>query len=527
MHVALRRPRTDFVAAVPVFLATVVALASAVRARAKENPAVDCYADWQAGIPTANVRGTFVCEDGSPDCDLDGLQDGKCTLGINLCVLQPRTGCSPTPLSSFTLAGKARKLLAVGNVRKATVVRPLQPPTDLTTAACGTSAILEVPLRTLRKGLKPSEVLQLKVIARASGVARKLTKDVDLLKVQCMPGVPVCPANPDGGPSEVSLTVPQQCTDLDNGWTGVTMNFPVVYGSTLHLCLTHCNGSSDTLCDAAGPTGAGTINGPTFGAPLPLLAAGVPVCVINNYTADITGTADLASGEINGPVNLLSDVYFTQASQVCPRCTAQALGGAGTCDTGPRAGQACRTEGIVTVADAIGNKLYTPSSQCPPFGSPSGRLTIPLPLTTGRSTLQGPKPCTQNEAQGVPVKDDACPAGGTCTEVCKGAACASTQTCGGQTVCIDRKGGISQLCCSTDTTVPCQPTGSGAGAIVRKGVAAVPQPAPPSTAYPKTASGVLVATFCEPPTDSNVINSTTGLPGPGALILPADETWTK
>src|SRR5215813_3074503 len=114
MHVALRRPRTGVVAAFPVFMATVLALVSAVRAKAKENSAVDCYADWQAGIPTANVTGTFVCEDGSPDCDLDGLQDGKCTLGINLCSLQPRSDCTPTPLSSLTLAGKAKKLLAVG-----------------------------------------------------------------------------------------------------------------------------------------------------------------------------------------------------------------------------------------------------------------------------------------------------------------------------------------------------------------------------------------------------------------------------
>src|SRR5262249_48100485 len=161
------------------------------------------------------------------------------------------------------------------------------------------------------------------------------------------------------------------------------------------------------------------------------------------------------------------------------------LGAAGTCDSGPLVGQACRTEGIVTVPDAIGNKLYTLSSQCLPFGSPSGRLTISLPLTTGTSTLQGPKPCTQNEAQGGTVKGDACAGGGTCTEVCKegSGVCASTQTCGGQSVCIDRKGGISQLCCSTDRTVPCQPTGSGAGAIVRTGVAAVPQPALPDTTY--------------------------------------------
>ena len=38
--------------------------------------------------------------------------------------------------------------------------------------------------------------------------------------------------------------------------------------------------------------------------------------------------------------------------------------------------------------------------------------------------------------------------------------------------------------------------------------------------------GVFAATFCIAHTDSSVINTTTGLPGPGALSLPAVATLT-
>jgi hypothetical protein len=74
--------------------------------------------------------------------------------------------------------------------------------------------------------------------------------------------------------------------------------------------------------------------------------------------------------------------------------------------------------------------------------------------------------------------------------------------------CIDAKGGIAQLCCSNQTSTPCFPT-KGGGSITRVGT-------------PATPGGTLVAaaTFCIGSTDSTLINVTTGLPGPGALLLP-------
>jgi hypothetical protein len=84
-----------------------------------------------------------------------------------------------------------------------------------------------------------------------------------------------------------------------------------------------------------------------------------------------------------------------------------------------------------------------------------------------------------------------------------GAACAATDAGNG----IDAKGGISQVCCSNATSTPCFPTKTGS--ITRTG-------------RPGTNGQTLVsaATFCIPRTGSTLINIT-GLPGPGALLLPA------
>src|SRR5207245_368271 len=139
-------------------------------------------------------------------------------------------------------------------------------------------------------------------------------------------------------------------------------------------------------------------------------------------------------------------------------------GWTGTCQTGGLAGQSCRTEGVTTVQAAFGNKRFTLSSDCVPAGAPAGTLTLTLPTTTGTSTLAGPKPCGASE-------NDNCGAG-TCTARCTGPACASTRADG---QCIDTKGGVSQVCCSSDTTRPCFPTANG-GQIVRTGQAAPPTP---------------------------------------------------
>jgi hypothetical protein len=90
--------------------------------------------------------------------------------------------------------------------------------------------------------------------------------------------------------------------------------------------------------------------------------------------------------------------------------------------------------------------------------------------------------------------------------------------------CVDSKGGISQVCCAASTTTPCFPTAAG-GSIQRTGKADPPAPVWPDPTYPKNSSGGLfVATFCEPATGVGTVDVTTGLPGPGAMILPVAAT---
>src|SRR4029077_18378267 len=113
-------------------------------------------------------------------------------------------------------------------------------------------------------------------------------------KLVCTPPTTTTTTRSGGGGQTLTLTVPPTGSDLDNGWTGISHNFPIINGSSLHYQLT-C--PDQVNCTGTGATGAGTPNGPTFGAPLPLLAANTPVCVVNRFQdAMLTGTFNLLAG---------------------------------------------------------------------------------------------------------------------------------------------------------------------------------------------------------------------------------------
>ena len=118
------------------------------------------------------------------------------------------------------------------------------------------------------------------------------------------------------------------------------------------------------------------------------------------------------------------------------------------------------------------------------------------------------------------MQDDQC-GGSACNATCTGEAC-KTKTSDNK--CIDAKGGLSQVCCVGDTTKACFPTNTAnpanAGKIDRTGVPMPVSPAWNDPTFPKTSTGTVVSLFCIPATTSNTVNTTSGLPGPGALILP-------
>src|SRR6516162_1203251 len=171
------------------------------------------------------------------------------------------------------------------------------------------------------------------------------------------PPSPECTRTPSSLPTELTLTVPLfdpnnpslgNGSDLDNGVSGVSQNFPILGGTSLKYCLNGCDGTGVTTCTGTGTTGDNSLNGPTFGAPLPLIAANIPVCVVNRFQeSTITNTFDLATGQSTGDVKLFSDVYITgSAQEVCPRCLVSGgngtIGSQGTCSSSARnAGASC------------------------------------------------------------------------------------------------------------------------------------------------------------------------------------------
>src|SRR5262249_31664812 len=149
------------------------------------------------------------------------------------------------------------------------------------------------------------------------------------------------------------------------------------------------------------------------------------------------------------------------------------LGSTGTCSsTSTNSGATCTVDGKVNVA---GQGLYLLSSACPPLGDTAPTtFDVELLLSTAQAPpLVGPMPCP--DSAGPQTSDDNC-GGSACNARCTGAACASTDAAGN---CIDAKGGISQLCCASNTALPCFPTSvaskaAGLGSIIRTGKPVVP-----------------------------------------------------
>lgn len=463
----------------------------------------DCY----VGLDV-EVDGNPIIKQ-TPKAVIAGACNGSCTFRVRACVglSEPAPKCTPTALSSFTQDPDLP-----------------DPPTLGPENACGDEQVITVPLN------RKKTVQKIKL--QGDATAAKPKRDKDRIKLICKrnkdeagtcgPGNEGCPTtcdNTDGGPDRMILTIADNGTDLDNGWTGNSFNFPLVQNGKVDACLSECNSTTDTECTVCGKIGPGTGSGVQFGAPLPLFANNVPVCVVSRWREDIKGTVDEATGATSIDIKLFSDVYLTDANSVCPQCKN------GRCNSGQRANQNCTVEATIPVfVSPQRTDTYELSSECAP-SSPTATLNIDfVPLTSGQAdSLVGPVPCPRPAGTpiGVPAKSDDCPGNGTCDSQCTGLACVAMvpdPTNPGSMVCQDSKGGLSQLCCSTQTNRPCHPLKNG-GTLTRTGSVTAPQPALPDPTYPKTNAGVLAATFCIAATGTNTIDSVTGLPGPGAILL--------
>jgi hypothetical protein len=509
-RVIMNQGRLALAAAFGLLLA-VARVSPAVRIPGGGPAKTECYAEFEVENGALAGKTTIDCTDGAA-CDADSACDGRCIFRVAVCLNQTDiSACRPAPPTC--------------------VVRPpgvIEPPCSAS-SACEPFAGLAVSLK--KGGKKPGEAKIRLIATSASG---KPKTDKDRLTLRCLPNPdpsccalpPTCPANPAGGPDEIDFVVASQGADLDVGWTGVDHNFPfpLVPNAALKACVKTCGPGGTPPCELEAPTGLGLPNGEAFGPPLPLAAANIPVCIVQRWNGDPTGTIDPLTGDTTLQVNLTSNVHLTSLGKVCPRCTD------GQCDSGANAGRACTVEATVTVAQAVGDKVYNLSSKCPPDpASLAAPLDIRLPLTSGTASLAGPKPCAAKpgEPTGVPVQDDNCGGGGCGSNNCTGNACVSmtSDPATGALVCVDVKGGLSQNCCNSDTTKPCFPT-AGGGQIVRMGKPWPPAPPFPDQAYPKTGNAVLAAVFCSPAMGTHSIDATNG-PGPGALILSVTHSWLR
>jgi hypothetical protein len=330
-----------------------------------------------------------------------------------------------------------------------------------------------------------------------------------------------CPPNSAGGPNLLALTL-QAGSDLDVGWTGASHNHGVVIGAQAFACLDDCDTSSDPTCTGTIPFGAGTINGTTFGPPMPLLTADtIGTCIVSRWTSDIgvgpsvVRSANLQTGEIDMRVTLKWEVFLTgNKERPCPICSgAPTVGASGTCEGGPDNGKPCVTEGL-------SERFGPTSSDCQPIAADSvGILDLELdPLTSGQAASVGRFPCTGGfcpRADQARVNNCVQPA------TCDASQCPSDDVASGiqpgvdQTCCVG--GGNTIGCFPADGETPSDPL------IVRNGEAAVGQPPWPGLTYPKIARGGKVASvFLIDATQAQTINTSTGLPGPGALEFVAD-----
>jgi len=475
------------------------------------NGKADCYAGLDVTADGPILKQT-------PASITAGACNKQCVFTVKSCVgLSAPTKCTATALSSLTSTP------AIPN-----------PATLGPDNACGAEQQITVAL----KGPKQTKPGKSKIKLVALAAAAKPKKDTDVIKLICKnnndqtcggPPPPTCPTtcagyNTTGGPNELSLNIAKTGTDLDNGWKGNSHNFPLVPNGALDLCLKNCDGATDTICDACGAIGVGTKNTDVFGAPLPLLTQGTAVCVVSRWHDPIKGTVDEATGDTSLTVHLDSEVYLTDQSAICPQCKG------GHCDGGRAVGAACTVDATLPVFISTNRTdQYQLSAQCQP-SAPVATLQINFdPLTSGRSgALNGPTPCPASPGQITPKADD-CPGGGCAEGNCTGLACvtmADDPTNPGHQICIDSKGGLSQACCVNKTSQPCFVRDAN-GDLTRTGKANPPVPPLPDATYPKAASGVLASTFCIPATGKSTIDSVTGLPGPGTILINGAGQWLK
>ncbi len=203
-----------------------------------------------------------------------------------------------------------------------------------------------------------------------------------------------------------------------------------------------CTNNTRTICDKPFAADATNCGGATcdcyFGAPFPLSAGGTPACVVNRFSQDLAGTAnvDLGSGRITA--KLRTRVYLGVTTvDPCPHCDGDATPGdgfrGGTCVGGDSSGLACDAGGVsksfpIPYGPYHGALDGYYSLDCLPSSGKNvsgAGLAITLTQSTGTASLASGVDC-----DGSGVGTDMCPC-----RVCSGTSANTQVPCAGDGDC--------------------------------------------------------------------------------------------
>ena len=295
---------------------------------------------------------------------------------------------------------------------------------------------------------------------------------------------------------------------VDLGWTGIAHAQAWPADQVLAFPVT-CP-EEDAPCAVAG--GAA---GDPFGAPIPLAAGGIPACIVNRLRAPLGGSLERATGCAAIELRLTARVHLAESvARPCPVCAGDGAPNdgrrEGRCEGGAHAGAACDAQGRSAAFGAT-------SHDCPPRGDGIGDLPIDLtPLGTGTARLAGGPACAATRPGG------ACPCAGQMHRTaCVSGTCPDGERCDGGPVDGVCEGQPFRECRLEAAAADCETRHPGAGRCIAR-----PRPCFAATiAATGTCSPTRptwVATFCAGATRATALNASTGLPGPGRLVLPVE-----
>jgi hypothetical protein len=305
--------------------------------------------------------------------------------------------------------------------------------------------------------------------------------------------------------------------EVDSGWTGIAHDLRILEGAGFVSELTACGAAGDARCELFART-AGT----PFGAPSPIDAGGIPVCVVIDYASDVVGHVDLATGALTESARVAIAVHADGLPDApCPACEPHqgepALGAAGVCAAGANAGGACVVGGLAD--PAYGHQRGT-SSDCPPASAPVGRFLTNGTATTGTVELAAVLPCAHGGGACWCADQDRANAchDGVCTATPEGGVCAAGPVDGRCRLevlrhCIDDLDCPAAGDACEDHPRRCFPD------VIH--LAGTLDPPVDAVAHP-----TLVGAFCMA-SASAAVNRAAGYPGPTTFVWPAEVRFAE